>query len=335
MLNFRYHIVSLVAVFLALAIGVIMGSTVIDQTLVDRLETQQEQLRLDIEEARIANSQLEERVAAVDGYLSALEEETGDRLVADTLVDVPVLVLGVRGGEVEGLGMLVELLEVAGAQPIGELWFTERVALSSGDDRTELAEILEERPTVSAEVLRDVAVRRVTEELREAASTGDRALGAADDSEPSAIEDLLAAGYLEYEAPAGSDNDLPQIGPGTRAVLAVADVEVGALDLDLWTNLAEDLVDPERATPALPVVAVSSPEAGEATRSDQEAIAALRTAAPLSDQISTVDNLDQVLGRMAAVLALHDAAEGATGHFGLAEGATRVLPPSPPASADG
>ena len=44
MINFRYHIVSLIAVFLALAIGVIMGSAVIDRAIVNRLEDQQTSL---------------------------------------------------------------------------------------------------------------------------------------------------------------------------------------------------------------------------------------------------------------------------------------------------
>ena len=37
MINLRYHIVSLVAVFLALALGIVMGSTVIDKAIVDEL----------------------------------------------------------------------------------------------------------------------------------------------------------------------------------------------------------------------------------------------------------------------------------------------------------
>ena len=37
MINFRFHIVSLIAVFLALALGVVMGSTVIDRAIVDGL----------------------------------------------------------------------------------------------------------------------------------------------------------------------------------------------------------------------------------------------------------------------------------------------------------
>ena len=31
MINFRFHVVSIVAVFLALALGVVMGSTVVDR----------------------------------------------------------------------------------------------------------------------------------------------------------------------------------------------------------------------------------------------------------------------------------------------------------------
>ena len=38
MINFRFHLVSLIAVFLALALGVVMGSTVIDRAVVNGLE---------------------------------------------------------------------------------------------------------------------------------------------------------------------------------------------------------------------------------------------------------------------------------------------------------
>ncbi|HET7720262.1 MAG TPA: copper transporter, partial [Acidimicrobiales bacterium] len=37
MINLRYHIVSLVAVFLALGLGIVMGTTVIDRVTVDAL----------------------------------------------------------------------------------------------------------------------------------------------------------------------------------------------------------------------------------------------------------------------------------------------------------
>lgn len=40
MINFRFHIISIVAIFLALGIGIVMGSTVIDRAIVDSLRTQ-------------------------------------------------------------------------------------------------------------------------------------------------------------------------------------------------------------------------------------------------------------------------------------------------------
>src|SRR3954454_15161459 len=40
MINFRFHIVSLIAVFLALGLGILVGSTVIDQKIVNRLDAE-------------------------------------------------------------------------------------------------------------------------------------------------------------------------------------------------------------------------------------------------------------------------------------------------------
>ena len=44
MINLRYHIVSIVAVFLALAVGVVMGSTVIARSELDFLHNRQDDL---------------------------------------------------------------------------------------------------------------------------------------------------------------------------------------------------------------------------------------------------------------------------------------------------
>ena len=40
MINLRYHIVSIIAVFLALAIGVVMGTSFLGKATVDQLKTQ-------------------------------------------------------------------------------------------------------------------------------------------------------------------------------------------------------------------------------------------------------------------------------------------------------
>ena len=51
MINLRYHIISIVAVFLALGIGLALGSTFVDTILVNELEDQVNEFEADREEA--------------------------------------------------------------------------------------------------------------------------------------------------------------------------------------------------------------------------------------------------------------------------------------------
>ena len=51
MINLRYHIVSVVAVFLALGIGLALGSTFVDSILVNELEDQVNEFKLGRDEA--------------------------------------------------------------------------------------------------------------------------------------------------------------------------------------------------------------------------------------------------------------------------------------------
>jgi len=127
MLNFRFHVVSLVAVFLALAIGIIMGSTVIDRALVDTLEDQQQSLRGTLDDLTEENTSLRQELDDLREGSERLASEGGERLLADTLADVPVLVVAVRGVDTAVLDDLVELLETAGALDQGTLWLTERL----------------------------------------------------------------------------------------------------------------------------------------------------------------------------------------------------------------
>ena len=63
MINFRYHLVSIVAVFLAIAIGVVIGSTVIDSATVSVLRQQQESLDNRIDNVEAENGRLSRELA--------------------------------------------------------------------------------------------------------------------------------------------------------------------------------------------------------------------------------------------------------------------------------
>jgi hypothetical protein len=72
MLDFRYHALSLVAVFLALAIGIVLGVTIGDSLVSDAQQSLQSGLRANVEDARTEARQARGDVAARDRMLDQL-----------------------------------------------------------------------------------------------------------------------------------------------------------------------------------------------------------------------------------------------------------------------
>ncbi|MSZ30566.1 MAG: copper transporter, partial [Actinobacteria bacterium] len=52
MINFRFHVVSIVAVFLSLALGIMIGSTVVDRAIVASLRNQIERVEANADAQR-------------------------------------------------------------------------------------------------------------------------------------------------------------------------------------------------------------------------------------------------------------------------------------------
>ena len=94
MINLRYHIVSLVAVFLALAIGVIAGTTVINDQVVKELERSDRALRTALTTQQNANSALKSQVALFNSWGDAIAK----KLEADQLRDRNVVLILSNGG---------------------------------------------------------------------------------------------------------------------------------------------------------------------------------------------------------------------------------------------
>jgi len=72
MLDFRYHALSLVAVFLALAIGIVLGVTIGDSLLSDAERSLRSNLRASVEDARSAQSKAQGELASRDRMLDQL-----------------------------------------------------------------------------------------------------------------------------------------------------------------------------------------------------------------------------------------------------------------------
>src|SRR5687767_11825105 len=106
MVNFRYHVVSIVAVFLALGIGILVGTTVVnDQTLEflrDRIDSANER----VDDIQKENSELRAQLEDERDLSDRFVEETGPALLEGRLRDVPVLVIGVEGVDEDSIEKL-------------------------------------------------------------------------------------------------------------------------------------------------------------------------------------------------------------------------------------
>ena len=143
MINLRYHIVSLTAVFLAIGIGLTLGSTFLDRATVENLNGQLENLetRLGDRDERIGV--LEDELTEAEALQTALDEQ-GSGLLAGRLDEVPVVVLASSGVDQDDVDGAVESLQTAGADVHGEWWLTERLLLAEQADVDDLATLLED-----------------------------------------------------------------------------------------------------------------------------------------------------------------------------------------------
>lgn len=112
MINFRYHVVSLVAVFLALAVGIVMGSTVIDRAIVDGLRNRIDTANKNTEEKRAENDQLKTSAKGLNAQNTVL----AGHVVRGTLANQTVYVYVVGDVSDDIQTEMLELLSVAQAR---------------------------------------------------------------------------------------------------------------------------------------------------------------------------------------------------------------------------
>jgi uncharacterized coiled-coil protein SlyX len=233
MINLRYHIVSLTAVFLAIGIGLTLGSTFLDRATVENLDGQLQNL-----ETRLADR--DEQIQELQGQLERSEalqtalDEQGSALLTDRLDDVPVVVLASAGVDEADVDGVLEALQTAGADVRGRWWLTERFLLSSGGDVTDLAAALGETSGDPAR-LRRVAIDSLAAELRAAQQVREAAPATEDPGDdPEGDADPLAE---------DDDEDEPGPDPGADADPRPVPPEDEAAAADGDGDGAEDAVD--------------------------------------------------------------------------------------------
>jgi hypothetical protein len=336
MINFRFHIISLVAVFLALALGIFLGSAVGEPTIVNELRDQIDNARDRARDLNDENDALQSEVDTLQSFVDDIATFT----VEDRLGGVVVAVVAERGVDDGPIGDLMDTLRAAGADAPLVVWMEQRWELADEEDVAALASIVGEASDVTDET----------------ASTDDTAGGTGDGATPTTAG--LDAETLRQDAFTALAQRL------TRPPAAPADGEGGDLLADLVEGgyvsieglAADELATfPARGARALvvdgaegdidaPVVfsqavaafaASGAPTvAGEVTGSaDLEApgrgatLAAIRGDDAFDGVVSTIDALDVTQGRIAAVLALQQI--DVFGDYGFGLGATQAVPELP------
>jgi hypothetical protein len=321
MINFRFHLASLIAVFLALAIGIVMGSTVVKEATVKGLRAEINRVDRQSDARARDNRDLQAQVDTLQTYA----RQSSARMVQGSLRGAKVVVVAVRGVDTGTAKATAELIQQAGASMPGILWLEPSWELKNADDAKRLATVIGE-PGASTRQLRDDAVTllasRLAGPVTERAPVEPATVGSA--TRPDMLTGLASDGFVTFEGvgtQGGRSFSLGAYpGPSSRALIIGATDASGDLD-GLLAPLAQALVAVKIPTA---LANVYHGDKGKPPRDD--GVAAVRGDTTLSKQISTVDDLDLAQGQVAAVLAVADL-DRRVGHYGYGDGASAIVPP--------
>jgi hypothetical protein len=314
-ISLRYHIVSLVAVFLALALGIVVGSTVLQEGTVSVLRATSERVRQESERNSRANVALNQDNARLQTFGAAvLPELVQNRLKGRSvvLVDTDKVDGGMRD-------TVRKVLEDAGADVDGQITFAnDRLALAADADRTAMGRLLAV-DAGAADVLRGELVRRFANRLATpAAIPQDNNQRASDMLTSLQDADFLA---LKLSRPLASGADpFPRQGSIFVLLGPSAAATATAVAPDAFLVPLADQVSARTGGP----VAV-----GEAAAVPKETswVTALRNNREVSRRVSGIDSVDTVYGQLALVEALQGSLQQLpAGQYGIKPGASGLLP---------
>lgn len=313
MIDFRYHLVSTIAVLLALAVGIVVGATALDyRPLAARSGSGvQDQRSLD---ALVRD--LRAQVARQEQFATIV----GPAVLAGTLTGERVLVVTTPGASKEVVKDLTTRLGEAGATATGVL----RLGTDLLDPaKSAVVDDLVARVAPSGLTLPESSVAdRAALELAAATVTSPAASGISSDAAAKILGGFTGADLVGVQQPAGGTGGTT-LAPATLAVLVTGAATGKPLD-DQGQRRQQAALSVIRAMDGRSRGAiVAGPESAAGVGG---LIAAVRTDARLSDRVSSVDSVERAFGAVSAMLALREQAAGGSGSYGQGPGAEAAAP---------
>lgn len=302
MVSFRFYIVSITAVFLALAVGITMGATVIDRATVELLRTQIKTAQAQRTATSAENKSLRKQVSD----LKLSDSKIVPNLVAGALTGVPVVIVAVQGPDIDrNVEDVTRVLTDAGATLQGQIGFTKGLRLDKGDNTVaQLAAQLNLTGSLQVDDVRKAALVKLAAWLASPPATAD-----APAPGKSPLDVMKSMGLVQqtpsmpvtattrFVVISSATPDVPNeqvAGPFTSAL---------ALQSNSRVLAAEPGVNPEPdASPPVPEVR-------------EVFLAPLRADGSLKGKLSTIDNIEDINGRAALVYAIRELPN--TGHYGV------------------
>ncbi|MCV6971348.1 copper transporter [Mycobacterium bohemicum] len=313
MISLRQHALSLAAVFLALAVGVVLGSGFLSDTLLSSVRAEKRDLYSQISGLNDQKNVLNEKLSAANNFDSQLV----GRIVHDALAGKSVVVFRTPDAKDDDVAAVSKFLGQAGGAVTGTISLTQEFV-----DANSAAKL---QTVVNSSIL--PAGQQLSTKLVDQGSQAGDLMGIAlmINANPSVPpvdetqrETVLAAlrdtGFITYQP-----ND------HMAAANAALVVTGGALPQDAGNQG----VSVARFAAALAPHGTGTLLAGrDGCANGGAAVAVARADAGIASTISTVDDVDAAPGRITAVLGLHELTSGGhVGQYGTGHGATSITVP--------
>ncbi|WP_186526207.1 copper transporter [Leekyejoonella antrihumi] len=307
MIDFRYHIVSLVAVFLALAIGIVIGGFSLRGQVGDSLNAQVTQLRSEKNTLRGQASQSAAATKQRDAYIGAVLPT----VVTGSLIHKSVAIVVLPGTDDALVRSTTTTVKTAGGSVASTSYLSKDWAaagFSSKEGIPGLATALHiDSSDTSADRLPGTVLGKAV-----AGGSPQKSTASAAGVLPQLVKDQVIS--VHPARPAGA----------SAVVVLWSPMSAGNNNGDAitaWTNLVAAVGASVNA-----VVGVSAGDVGDDPSTPDALVTALRRTPDSAARMSTIDDGDLSMGQGAMALALRDELHGKSGQYGVAHDATATLP---------
>ncbi|MVU83956.1 channel-forming protein [Nocardia sp. ET3-3] len=299
MISFRHHAISIAAVFLALAVGVVLGTRTQGHGLFPGSGDKGQ-----VEDLRAENARLSEQVKASDAFLAG----AAGKLLAGSLANRSVLVFATPDADSGDVDAVAAALTTAGATVTGRVGLTGAFTDSSEGDRLRTA-LVNVVPAGAQLKIDAVDQGSLAGDLLGQVLLDDPATGQSRGTPQErglALETLRGGGFLTFADVQPAQLAVVVTGDGARADQNNRGTIIARFAGGLRSHSAGVVLAGRYGAADGPgAIAVARSEGGLAT-------------------VTTVDNVDREIGRVTTVLGLTEQLNGGTGRYGTGAKATSL-----------